>query len=290
MTPKLKNLLACSLMLISTSSFATLNLRGYQKNINEINNLEANHDYKSGALKASVLANQIANELKIDQVVSSIDDVLNVKSKEVVTSERNLSGAFNILNGLVSGSGNSNYDTTKILVTNPEEVSDFSNETIVSFEKLQKRLKKYVKRNETDIFYAKILSAKALQLASKMNVEDIPEVYNQVTKTAQRVSRISFLGTQNILNCNTISYAEREEGTSVGLKSFLISFNLEDKTTHHAYEETKCSSSENTTELTEEDLASFDLMTADQSIETQGKALSLKMLEVSAPNYPTWGW
>jgi hypothetical protein len=290
MTMKLKSILVGAMALTSMNSFAKINLSAYQQNIGEIKALEKSQKYKEAAVKASLLSAQIASNIKMDEVVNSVDSVLNIEQEEVVVSHKNESASFRILGGLFSGSLGHNYNTTKIIQTNSEEVYAFSTKKQRSFAKLQKQLKAYIAKNETDIFYSKVFAAKALQLAAKMNVENIQEVYSLVTKTAQQVEVISFLGVQNISECIETNHAARVDGLSASLKGFLLSFNVGDKTTYNAYEETSCENSVNAYKVNENDIASFELRVADENLIIEGKNLSLKMLKATAPTYPTWGW
>lgn len=146
-----------------------------------------------------------------------------------------------------------------------------------------------MKHHETELFYAKVFAAKALQLTANLSVEEIKQVYSYVMKTAQKVSYVNFHGFQQITNCVRTDYAERSSGRGLNLTG-LISFSINESEQQHAHRETTCSNEVISQSISELALDSVDLMLVDELIREQDKKLQLKILKESeASEYPTWG-
>jgi hypothetical protein len=273
---------------LSTASFASIDQTKYSNVLKDIKQDEQSKNFKVAALKAAGIANQIAAESHFDELIKTMTTALHENREEVITDTSSDHAGFNIF-GLISGSVYKKYDTAKILTTNPEEVQNFSRKAAKDFDRLQKELNKYIKKHETEIFYAKVFSAKSLELTAKISSRDIPQIYNYVTQTAQKMSTVSFSGVQNILKCTSTDYAERSTGEGIKLKILFSSLNLSTKKEHMAYSETICDSTSSTIESSEVISQSTSLMFADETLESAEDTLALKMLEAKAPSFPTWG-
>lgn len=275
---------------VATNAFGQVDSKVYSKEITTIKKLESSKDYKRAAIVSAQMARTIADKIEMDSVVADINNKFETHQSEKITKEVNFQGKFSALFGLISGAAKTGYDVSTILVTNPEEVATFSSREKKDFKALQKTLKNYVVKNENDIFHAKIFAAKALQMTSKLDLEDMNEVYSTVTRAAQKVSNISFLGVQNILSCTTTFYPEKRKNSSAKLGGFLLSFKVGEEVVEHAHTESLCDSRSNYFEVREDNIHSVELLIADENLEAQAQNLSLKMVEKEADIYPTWGW
>lgn len=273
--------LSIALFTVSFQSFAV-----DPKTVQEINLLDAQKNYQAAVVKSVLAANQIAEEIKFDEIIVAVTSVLQEEQKEVVTSTSNAEAGFNLF-GLISASGQRKYDATKILLTNPEEVAAFSHQQADEFKTLQKKIKAYVKKNETKIIEAKMFAARALQLTNKLPVDQISQIYAMAAKTAQRVSIVSFEGSQNIIHCTRLKHERSSNSTKVKFGMFFSWLSAEESTKHHSYTERSCETSTVNVSVVAD--SSYDLMLADQSISDEMDKLSLKLLKVEAPYYPTWG-
>ncbi len=277
------------LLILSLNTNAVEGIAHYNKVVNEIKSLESTGQHQLGAFKAITLANQIAEKIKLDQKVAAIATTLDVRKKEFVTKTDSNSAGFNFL-GLAKISASTSYDVTKIMTLNAEEVEGFGRKEARDLSSLQRDLRSYLEKNESEIYYAKILAAKAIQLATKLDLATISEIQPLLAKTAQRVSQVSFIGVQGVLVCTTVDFAARKDEAGLKIKSLFFSLNLGEETEHFAHQETECASRDNVAQVSESEIYSVDLMLADQSIEAQSEILGLKLLKKEAPVYPTWGW
>lgn len=146
-----------------------------------------------------------------------------------------------------------------------------------------------MKKHETDLFYAKVFAAKALQLTANLNIEEIKQVYPYVMRAAQKVSNVNFSGFQQITNCVRMDYAERSSGWGLNLTG-LISLSVSESENQYAHREMTCSIEVVPQDLSELALESVELMLSDDLIHEQDKILQLKIVsESEASEYPTWG-
>lgn len=273
----------------TTSSFAAIKHRKYAPVLTEITALEQAGDLRAAALTAAIEAQTLADRGGFDEIVSSIETKLQENREEVVTESVRRGAGFSILFGLLGGSAHQNYDIARILTTNPSTVARFTSMKETQFRRLQGKIQAHAQKNETELFYAKALTAKALQVAAGLPHEELKEIYGYLTETAQRVSRVSFLGLQNITSCTQTDYAQRSRSWGVAL-SGIISFNIGESHNQNPYRETTCNRTTVTASESELALRSVDIMLADQALQLALSRLSLKMFdEATAPIYPTWG-
>lgn len=278
-----------ALCVLTTSALGGVNFRKYDESVKELAALEKAGQIRFGALKAAALAHQLMDQTGQAGVIASVERTFLEKKKEVVTEETSLAASFKLFFGLVGGSAQASWDTAKLLTTNPEEVATYSSIKARDFLRLQKTLMKYLLKNETELFFAKIFAAKAVELTSKLPVEEVSAVYGYVMKSAQLVSAVSFSGFQTVTNCLQIDYADRASGWGIRLKG-LVSVRVGQQSTQIAHQETTCSQEQRESRAEELALNSADLMIADHILKEQNQILGLKLVrESSAPMYPTWG-
>jgi hypothetical protein len=275
------------LMALSGSSMASINKKKYDREISEIARLEKDQNFRKGIIIAASLANSIAREAHFDEMITSIGATLTTKENEVVTNGESTQAGFNFF-GLISGKFSEGYDVAEIVISNPEEVEAFNSIKAGNLLKLQRNLKSYLTKNETSLFYSKLFATKALQLALKIPFEETTDIQNVLLKTVQRVSMVSFLGVQNIMNCTQTDYANRTSGWGLNIKGF-IAFGLSDQEKQYAHQVKSCQSSTENASMVEAMLNSADLMLIDQTLSTSRKKLEMKMImESEAPAYPSW--
>lgn len=278
--------LPMSFLVLSLNCFA-LSDKEYRQEIEFVNSAEARELYKAGALRAASAANKIAEDSQFDAMVISIDTNLSEQREEVISGTSKGKAGLSLF-GLFSASGSYKFDTVKILTTNADEVDAFSRKEAREFKKLQKKLQKFVRKNEPQVLAAKLFAAKAIELASKLPAAEIAEVYSVVTKAAQRVSKVSFIGLQNVQHCITTDHARSSRRSKVELSALVAWISAEKKETTHAYSETSCES--RAVQVSSVVEGSYELLLADEYLESASDSLSLKILnEAEAPYFPTWG-
>ena len=282
-------------LLIVLSLFATLETQASGKNpkvmMEEVTGLEMTGAYQRASIIAASYANQIADAVGFDGVAKAIESSFTVRRREVTARSIEAKFGFSMLGGFLgSGSAKLNYDITRIVTLNPEELKNFEELNTRNFKKLQRDLRKYVAKNANNMVYAKLLAAKSLQLAIKVDRENLLDSYGYILRTAQRVSMISFLGTQNITTCVSTYHPKRVEQEELHLSGLFESLDFSMKDVQKAYTEEDCGVSTVTDSVVEFSLNSADLMLADQNLQIYGQLLGLKMFsETTAPSYPTWG-
>lgn len=282
-------------LIISFALLTTLNVqassKSYEKMLKEIKALETSGNYKRGSLQAAIYANQIAESSGFDGVVRSIENTFTENREEVLASHHEMNGGFSFFMGLLgSGSADLSYDVTRIVTTNSDEVEKFSKLKNKNFKRLQSQLKAYVAKHESSMIYAKLLAAKSFELSAVLEVESLLEIYPYITRVAQRVSAINFLGNQNVTNCINTNHSRKESKQGFDISLIFVSFDFSQTDVEEAYQERKCELSSVETSVSEFALNSMDLMTADRALQLFGKVLGLKMFsDISAPTYPKWG-
>ena len=284
-----KILLLVVTVFFTSNSFATVKYKRYQDSVVELEVLEKGNNFKVAALKAAYLAKEIADKSNFDEMVVTMNRTLTEKQEEVVTEDHRAGGSFRILFGLIGGSAHKTYDSAKILTANPKQVEAFTRIKARDFRKLQVKLESYTEKNETELFYAKIFAAKALEMTARLPIDEMSQIYSIVMSAVQRVSYVNFIGFQNITNCIRVDYAERKRSWGISL-SGLIGLSLGESETRRAYRETTCNSETIEHSVSELALNSVDLYLADAILVEQFQKLQLKIVdEVEAPVYPTWG-
>lgn len=274
---------------LTTSAFGGVNFKKYDASVKELAALETAGQIRFGALKAAALAHQLIDRTGQASVIASVERTFLEKKKEVVTQETSLAASFKLFFGLLGGSAQASWDTAKLLTTNPEDVAMFSSIKARDFSRLQRTLTKHLLKNETELFFAKIFAAKALELTSKLPIEEVSEVYGYVMKSAQLVSAVSFSGFQIVTNCLQVDYADRANGWGIRLKG-LVSVRVGQQSTQNAHQETTCSQEQRESAVEELALNSADLMIADHILREQNQILGMKLVrESTAPMFPTWG-
>ncbi len=277
-------------LFFATQSMAGVNFRKLDSTIAIINELEVRGQYQSAALTAASTANSVAQEIGIDKTVAQVTTTLNEIRQETIVETKKQAAGFSFLLGLISGSASSSYDVTKMITVNPEEVEGFTTKTANDFRRLQGQLKTYVKDNESALFYAKVLAAKALQLTEKMDIDQLIAVRGTIMKSVQFIKQVQFAGTQTVNRCLTMNYVDRENSLGIAISGLFLSLNYSQSDVQHAHNEKSCSTSANSGITSESQWTSPKLMSADLKISMFEKAMDLRLVgERHAPSYPTWG-
>jgi hypothetical protein len=233
---------------------------------------------------------EILNQLRVDEIVASIDTKMTEIRNEVITHRYNQSSGFSALFGLFTGQAQRSWDSATIITANPDEVEGFSRKTVTDFRNLQNTLKTYVVQNEMALAYAKAFALKTAQLAARLSKEDRKNLLPMIKTSIQFSQQLRFFGAQNVLNCVETNYVNRSSSYSAGLSSFLFSFGISEESSQVAHTTRDCSSSVNTTEVSESIVISAKLSKLDHLIASYQKQLGLlEVAEAKAEPYQTWG-
>lgn len=251
-------------------------------------------------------------ELRVGEVITSIDQVLTQNVKEVVAERHNessssgLRGAINLLflslSGQASESSSSRWDVTKLIVQNPTEVAKFDRKAQAGFRNVQTNLIKYMENNEKELIHLKELGLQNLAAAYELIQagERIPIA--ELEETAALVMDLNFLGVHEVTRCVRVKYANRSsrshDSGSFGARGRFLFFsaNLGGESEQKKYwrqlahTETKCESNTNQIKLHSDSTVYYvNLSRLDRMLEDWIVAVDLALLaNTKAPYYPTW--
>ncbi len=276
--------------ILPLSGYTKIKHRKYKDVLVQINELEESNKIDHAILVAITNANKIVAKNGFSEVVRATNNFLQEYKKEVVTQTDSDGFSFSFLFGLFSGNFGRSIDMTTFVTTNQKDVSRFPNKVEKSYRKLKKKLLKFVSKKETELFYAKVLTAKAYDLITKLDIEEIRSYKVMLDQTFLKVTTVEFLGKQSITKCTQTRYANKESNLNASLSSFILSFDFESNKNQHAYTDNNCESEEFNLRVDESMIFSSDLAIADNAIKMARKKLEFKILiEAQAPDYPNWG-
>lgn len=276
--------------ILTTKAFAMVDLKKQEYKLASILVMEQKQDYFGAVLTAAQSSAEILNQLRVDEVVTSVESKLKEIRNEVVINHYSESTSGSILFGLLSGYAKRSWDSATIITANPEEVDGFSRKISTDFRSMQNTLKNYVQKNETALAYAKAFALKTVQLSTKLSAADRQNLLPMIKTAVQFSQQLRFLGEQNILKCIETNYANRSKSTSSGIGGLLLSFNISASESQVAHTTQSCSGSVNTAEVSESVLVSAKLSRLDLLIWSYQKQLGLlEVVETKAEHYETWG-
>ena len=284
-----KFIILAGISCLSLGAQARADMSQSEKWIKSVNQQESAGDFQGAALSAAQIANSIADQEQIDQVVENIQTTLHAVEQEVVTSTSSASANFSLL-GLISGSADASYDVTKVISLNPEEQLGFSQKVADDWSQLQRELTHKLQKDELALAYMKIFAAKAVQMTAKVSLLESEGWRDYVERTAQRVGRLQMKGSQSIVSCTEFDHAETKKQMGFSISGLLASLSFGALDIANAYNETNCSSEARDLAINESQMFLPHLIGADKILSEQMKVLSLKELTnaTSAPQV-TWG-
>lgn len=266
-----------------------LALTTQEKSIDDIIALEASGDLKRGSLVAARYALERYEKIGFEKEAISVTTELIRKNREIIAEESHTGGKVSFF-GIFSIKGGYHYDVAKIVNTNPREVARFSTTLERDFEKLQKKIRKLTVKHQDDLIFSKVMAAKSLELANKLSISELQEIYPVISRVAQKMTNLNFLGIQNVLNCTNTRYADRSSGAKLKIRFLLFSLKLAKGKEQNAHTEKVCSSEERSVAMDPFLDSTSALQSADAALSSYGQAVSMKLFtEVEAEYYPTWG-
>lgn len=277
------------ILLLSMQSYAKgLDLSAQQETLKTVLILEKEGHIQEALSHSANMVEQLIFDLKVDQMVVSIDSQLEEIRNEVIVSQHSRQTELRLFFGLLPiFSADKKWDTAKIITLNPEAVAGFPTKVALDFKKLQKNLKEYVKENELGIVYLKAFAAKTVELATKLDSKNRMQLSSLVHTIVQKAQLLTFEGGQSISHCITTNYANRESSEHL---SILASFKYGASDKLLAHSEKQCTYSSNSTKVSEVEFISANIYTVDLILKHYNEKLGLMELQESAaPYYPTWG-
>ncbi|MEN0059403.1 MAG: hypothetical protein AAGB31_11260 [Bdellovibrio sp.] len=285
----MKSLIAFLALSMSHSAYAKVDLRASTVQVQKIAQMEKDGATEMAFYEAVSEATRLHSDLKLDQVwisvssrIQSIDQEVKVKTVK--------QGLMVSLLGLFSFNGKNSYDVTKIVSANPAEVVAMEHSSQSDFSQLQTELSTYFQKNELPVFYAKVLTAKALQLASKLPAEGMQKQAPLVRALYQKMSALVVSGVQSVTRCHTTNYIAGKSSTSADIDFLFGSLDFSTSTAKLPYSKTSCKSASNHLQASEKNPFLARLAVADDLMESSAKAFELSLIAtLHAPYYPTWG-
>lgn len=283
----MKILITLFLLILGTNpASAKTNWRSFAKDLNSIKNLELEQNYLGAFSQSLRLVNQLSIGLGVDKVVATTESSLHAVENEVITSSSSDGLKFNLL-GLIKFKAKRDRHETSWILSNPNEVAQFPTKVEKDLERLRADLNSYIRDNGKSIVYLKALTAKTIQLAAKLSVENRLRYSGYVDRLYTQSQFLTFIGVQTILSCTTRNHAGYTDDLSVGLSGLLLSLKFKNTTRHNSYKATTCSAQERSEMTT---TGGDDLMNLDSLIDTLYQDFSVALLRDShAPPFPTFG-
>ena len=263
--------------------------RDDERALDEVLALETAGDLKRSSLVAAGYAIERYESVGFDKEVAAVTTELLKKNREVITEETRAGGKLSFF-GIFSIKGGFHYDAAKIVNTNPREVARFSSMQERDFAKLQNKIRKLTVKHQDDLLFAKVMAAKSLELANKVEIVELQEIYPVISRVAQKMMNVSFLGIQNVLSCTNTQYADRSKGAKLKVRFLFFKLNLAGEQNQNAHTEKVCSTQELQAKMDSFVDSSSALQSADESLRFYERAVSTRLFtDVEAEYYPSWG-
>lgn len=268
---------------------STVHLGKYQAPLKKIVQLEQNGKLKSAFWTSLQLSQDLIRNLKLNQLTVQLHETFKEHRREVIQSKTSNSANLNLL-GLIRINGHETYNVTKILTINSQELAQFERSKQKSIFKMQTLLQDYVNANHFELFYLKVALAKTVQLASRLEGQELVQARQLLQPSIRVTQGLTFTAETEFQHCVETELAAYTDSVGFSLSGLLVSGGLTSQVEHFNYTEEVCKTEVQMASLSLSEVQSARLVYGDLALEKELRQLELKYFQTLGPQpFLDWG-